>query len=184
MNLELVCHPGTPARGVFAVSAYVSRGATDLLVNWEVRGDNTNVSGGEGAGPGRQDELWQSTCFEAFVRPIGRDLYVELNVSPTGAWASYLFDAYRENMRAASAQVANDRPFILVDERIYEALANFDLRADFGAHVSESWALNIAVVIEEYDGIKSYWALAHPTVKPDFHDPDCFVLNLPPPTAP
>ena len=35
--------------------------------------------------------------------------------------------------------------------------------------------------IEEQDGRKSYWALAHPPGKPDFHHPDCFVLDLPPP---
>jgi hypothetical protein len=34
-------------------------------------------------------------------------------------------------------------------------------------------------VIEEVDGGLSYWALAHPPGKPDFHDPNCFALELP-----
>ena len=39
---------------------------------------------------------------------------------------------------------------------------------------------SISAVIEESDGSKSYWALAHPDEeKPDFHHPDCFVLHLP-----
>lgn len=40
--------------------------------------------------------------------------------------------------------------------------------------------LNLAAVIEENDGTKSYWALHHPDPeKPDFHHPDSFVLKLP-----
>jgi len=50
------------------------------------------------------------------------------------------------------------------------------------ATVPESGALkvNLAAVIEEADGAKSYWAHAHPPEgPPDFHHPDCFVLELP-----
>jgi len=41
------------------------------------------------------------------------------------------------------------------------------------------WRLGISAVIEEADGTKSYWALAHPDGKPDFHAPAGFVLALP-----
>ena len=34
-------------------------------------------------------------------------------------------------------------------------------------------------VIEEKDGTKSYWALAHPSPEPDFHNPGCFAARLP-----
>jgi hypothetical protein len=37
----------------------------------------------------------------------------------------------------------------------------------------------LSAVIEEKDGTKSYWAIAHPAEKPDFHDPACFALPLP-----
>jgi hypothetical protein len=40
------------------------------------------------------------------------------------------------------------------------------------------WEAAITAVIEEADGTKSYWALAHPGEKPDFHHPDGFVLEL------
>ena len=40
--------------------------------------------------------------------------------------------------------------------------------------------MGLCAVIEEKDGTKSYWALAHPPGdKPDFHDPACFALELP-----
>jgi hypothetical protein len=46
------------------------------------------------------------------------------------------------------------------------------------------WHVGLSAVIEETNGRKSYWALCHPPGKPDFHHPDCFALELPPPSAP
>ena len=35
-------------------------------------------------------------------------------------------------------------------------------------------------ILEEKDGTKSFWAIAHPPGdKPDFHDPACFAAHLP-----
>jgi ABC-type uncharacterized transport system permease subunit len=39
-------------------------------------------------------------------------------------------------------------------------------------------ALALSVVVEHEDGVLSYWALAHPAAKPDFHHRDAFVLEL------
>ncbi|QLQ12045.1 MAG: hypothetical protein HZY74_00360 [Brevundimonas sp.] len=39
--------------------------------------------------------------------------------------------------------------------------------------------IGLTAVIEDTDGTISYWALAHPSDKPDFHHPDSFVLELP-----
>jgi len=33
-------------------------------------------------------------------------------------------------------------------------------------------------VIEETSGRLSYWALAHPSGKPDFHHADCFACEI------
>ena len=42
------------------------------------------------------------------------------------------------------------------------------------------WELGLSAVLEEKDGTKSYWALAHSEGdKPDFHDPACFAAHLP-----
>ena len=61
----------------------------------------------------RTDELWRTTCFEAFVRTDGG--YVEYNLSPSGAWAAYRFDGYREGMRGL--EIAP--PFIVTDPLIF-----------------------------------------------------------------
>ena len=45
------------------------------------------------------------------------------------------------------------------------------------------WQMGLSAVLEETDGTKSYWALAHPPGAPDFHHPDCFALDIPAPDA-
>jgi hypothetical protein len=42
------------------------------------------------------------------------------------------------------------------------------------------WQLGLSVMIEERGGRKSYWALAHPSGKADFHHPDCFAHEFSP----
>ena len=39
--------------------------------------------------------------------------------------------------------------------------------------------LSVSAVLQDQQGRISYWALAHPSGKPDFHHPDAFVLQLP-----
>ena len=57
-------------------------------------------------------------------------------------------------------------------------------RIELNAHVPlvmfESPHLGLSAVIEGADGSLSYWALVHPPGKPDFHNADCFALELPP----
>ena len=48
----------------------------------------------------------------------------------------------------------------------------------------ERWQLALSAVIEEIDGTKSYWALAHAPGPPDFHNRDCFIATLPAPDSP
>jgi hypothetical protein len=43
-----------------------------------------------------------------------------------------------------------------------------------------SGPVGLSAVIEEADGTISYWAVAHPDGKADFHHRDCFALMLPP----
>ena len=43
--------------------------------------------------------------------------------------------------------------------------------------------LGLSAVIEDDSGKLSYWALKHPSGKPDFHHPDTFVLEIAPPNG-
>jgi hypothetical protein len=39
--------------------------------------------------------------------------------------------------------------------------------------------VGLSAVVKETSGRQSYWALAHPSGKPDFHHSDCFALEVP-----
>ena len=122
------------------------------------------------AGKGRADGLWQTTCFELFVQVPGQPGYIELNLSPSERWNAYDFIAYREGM---SERTFPREPVCAM--RKGEALAIFDAAVPAPALPAAPWRLNMAAVIEEEGGAKSYWALAHPDGSPDFHDAACFV---------
>ena len=127
--------------------------------------------------PARTDELWRHTCFEAFVRSSPGAAYYEFNFAPSTQWAAYRFDDYRSGMRVANEIGA---PRI----EVQTAPDHFTLRAalELGAFSDlprGAWRLGLSAVIEEASGRKSYWALAHPTGKPDFHHADGFACELP-----
>jgi hypothetical protein len=122
--------------------------------------------------PARKDELWRTTCFEAFLRPLAQEGYMEWNFAPSGDWAAYGFTAYREGMTKAEI---GQPPYI----RMEDNFTWWTLGATIAVPADVNWELGLSAVLEETDGTKSYWALAHPRGKPDFHDPGCFAARLP-----
>ena len=64
--------------------------------------------------------------------------------------------------------------------RVEDNLIWWALGATIAVDADSVWELGLSAVLEEKDGTKSYWALAHPHGdKPDFHDPACFAAHLP-----
>ena len=123
----------------------------------------------------RSDNLWLQTCFECFAM-TDEGMYGEFNFSPSTCWAAYSFSSYREHMTPALGKI----PVI----QIHETEARFALTAKLELAAFLPFppkCLGLSAVIEEKDGTKSYWALAHPPGKPDFHHRDCFALELAPP---
>jgi hypothetical protein len=120
----------------------------------------------------RVDGLWQTTCFEAFFGEADGQAYREWNFAPSTDWAAYDFMAYREGMQRAEVPKP---PYI----RMEDNLTWWSFGATISVDADESWKLGLSAVLEEKDGTKSYWALAHCGDAPDFHDPDCFVARLP-----
>jgi hypothetical protein len=122
--------------------------------------------------PWRADELWQTTCFEAFLGPAGEKSYHEWNFAPRGNWAAYDFSAPREGMEKADVR---SPPYI----RMEDNFTWWTVGATIAVDADKRWNLGLCAVLEENDGTKSYWALAHSSEKPDFHARDCFVATLP-----
>ena len=149
-------------------------GAGGLRLWYVVAGAIDTIRFPEWGEPARVDGLWQATCFEAFLRHGNGPAYDEVNLASSRQWAAYRFDAYREGMRPAEI----GQPEITVERWAESIAVGADL--DMGLLLANpAGRLALTAVVEETDGTKSYWALAHPSEKPDFHHPDGFVLDLP-----
>jgi len=175
----LICHPATPCAALVAVGARIAQ-TKDF--GWEVMfvavGTPGELALPVAAPRVHTDELWRTTCFELFLA-CGEDAYAEINLSPSGAFATYHFDHYRTGMRP----IPLPAPEIALDV----GSERMTLTARLGEDClpwDGTGRLGIAAVIEEaVSGRISYWALAHPPGKPDFHHRDCFALTLPPLSA-
>jgi len=178
MQLTLLPHPATPPSHA-GLKLWASVDHAALLGSVAT----TNIWFGVGAPadrfvvpllsePWRADELWKTTCFEAFLKPVGANSYREWNFAPSGNWAAYDFSGYREDMDRADV---GSPPYI----RMEDNFTWWTVGATIATDAETAWALGLSAVLEEKDGTKSYWALAHPPAdKPDFHHADCFAARL------
>lgn len=170
----LHCHPDTPSRGGIRIRVLIKREKRYLYLIYVIECDTTTIRLAPPAKPCRADGLWNSTCCELFARCDGL-AYEEFNFAPSGQWAAYSFAGYRLGMEALGV----DGPpcVTFVDEELDRYLY-LSVMIPQSPHQS-TMSIGLSAVIEETDGTKSYWALAHPPGKPDFHHPDCFALTLP-----
>jgi hypothetical protein len=179
MHKLLRPHPDSPGLATARVEVTVTRPRTDRLVlSYVVTGKMSDVRLPPVMTPARADELWQHTCFEAFVRAASGPSYYELNFAPSTQWAAYRFDSYRSGMGAAeiSAPAIDVRSGL--DSYTLQAALELDRLPDLSRQTS--WRLGLSALIEDRSGGKSYWALAHPPGKPDFHHADGFALEFSP----
>jgi hypothetical protein len=172
MQFRLHPHPDFPPSAVSEVLVEVGRWPDgSLQLDYSLYGKVGRLALPAVAPPERQDELWRTTCFEAFLRPPSG--YWEFNFSPSESWAAYEFTGYRAGMRMLELPVAPD--LSLNDTGRWLGL-------DVNLHLPEeidNAPLGLSAVIEEKSGAKSYWALAHPEGPPDFHHEACFAATLP-----
>jgi len=100
--------------------------------------------------------------------------YYEFNFATSTQWAAYRFDRYRSGMHAAT----EIEPPQIVGRSIPE---RYTLRATLSLpdrQRDRTWRVGLAAVLEERNGNKSYWALAHPPGAADFHHAEGFALEL------
>jgi hypothetical protein len=177
MQFNLVPHPSSPPSdpqfkvwaNVDHASALSATATTNIWFGVGAPASRFVIPEAEEAA--RADELWKTTCFEAFLRADGGDAYREWNFAPSGEWAAYEFSGYRDGMTEADTAA----PYIRVEDN----LTWFAVGATIAVPGDRQWMLGLSAVLEEKDGTKSYWALAHPPgEKPDFHAADCFVAKL------
>lgn len=166
---RLLAHPAAPPSAGVEVLASAALDARGLVLRWSLRAAPHLIAvAPRAARPGRRDRLWEHTCCEAFVARADADGYLELNLAPSEDWALWAFDAYRTGMRAAAASEA-PRLRVLRMPRELRVDAVVDPVAVQGLLGSPPYVVGLSAVVEEQDGRRSYFALAHATDRPDFH---------------
>jgi hypothetical protein len=184
MRVPLKAHPDTPPAIPFAVEVELSiLGAGKLKLHYSVIGSLGELSFPKASAPERRGELWQHTCFEAFIRPESGKSYYEFNFSPSGEWAAYSFTGHRTGMASPPEMLAPGTETRFHHDR-FELLTALELAPLQGLARASMWQIGISAILEQAGGERTFWALAHPPGDPDFHHSDCFALKLAAPNGP
>ena len=179
MRQALKLHPDSRCAAATRVEVEVALPRSgNLVLQYFVTGKMSDLRIPPVSTPARTDELWRHTCFEAFVRAPPSDAYYELNFAPSTQWAAYRFTGHRSGMRVAR-DIGAPRFKVQSDAQCYNLQASLDLDHLSNMPTNAGWHLGLSAVIEEADGRRSYWALAHPPGEADFHHFDCFTHKLP-----
>jgi hypothetical protein len=183
--IALVPHPRAPGAAVRGVHAAAARTPQGLLaLRYRIEADLERLRIPPACAPAPGERLWQHLCCEVFVAPAsaragagagagaaagaGAGAYLEFNFSPSGEWAAYAFERYREGTPLG---VPDPGIAVRTDAQALELSASVEVAA-------AKLRVALCVVIEELDGALSYWALRHPAPRPDFHHPDGFALEI------
>jgi hypothetical protein len=178
MRLALRRHPDSRCVAATRIDVEVSRPcAGSLVLAYVVYGKLSELRLPPIIAPARSDELWRQTCFEAFVGTAAGAAYYELNFAPSTQWAAYRFSGYRSGMCVAT-EISAPRIEVESAPDRYTLQAALKLDGLSGLPRDTGWRLGLAAITEDTNGGKSYWALAHPPGKPDFHHFDCFAHEL------
>ncbi|MGB0562288.1 MAG: DOMON-like domain-containing protein [Spirulinaceae cyanobacterium] len=150
------------------VTGTVERSGERLAIAYELTGDLSQVKLPVPHNwPKRQDNLWQQTCCELFLAPLGQTHYWEVNLLPSGDWNVYRFDAYRAGMQEEE-KITQLRSREQRDFNWLQVTLELDLSLILPPETSIE--LGICVVVERRDRVLSYWAIKHPRNEADFHD--------------
>lgn len=178
MRQALILHPDSRCTAATRIDVEAARPRPGhLVLRYVVSGQMSDPSLPPVTTPKRSDELWRHTCFEAFVRATPGATYYEFNFAPSRQWAAYRFSGYRRGMSVADG-INTPRVEVQSTAEGYSLQASLDLDRLPDLPGDAAWSLGIAAVIEDAEGCSSYWALAHPPGKADFHHPDGFVQEL------
>lgn len=165
----LMLHRTCDLGPIRAVTASIVPTEDGCEAQFRLDGDTSAIRVPESASPERMDNLWKTTCFEIFWQPIGQPGYVEFNLSPSGRWASYDFDSFREGMRDAPVTS------IAISSSHSEASHGdgLILKARIAADLPGPAQVALNAIVEHQDGALQFWALAFPPGPPEFHSEAC-----------
>lgn len=157
--------------------ASVGRRSDALILRYRLAGELSKLRIPAPAMPQRADNLWQHTCFEAFIRANREVSYYELNFSPSRQWAVYVFKGYRDRSRCDD-EAWEPEITVRCEPRNLELEAAVPLNRLPLISAAASLRIGLSTVVEAGDGQLSYWAIKHPGDRPDFHHSDSFALEF------
>lgn len=152
-----------------AVTALLTPTPVGCDAEFRLEGDIGAIVMPEPAASERMDNLWKTTCFEIFWQPIGDTYYREFNLSPSGRWACYDFDSFREGMRDAPVDAISIACSISRSDDFGQLI----LKASIAAELPDPAQVALNAIVEHPDGGLQFWALAFPPGKPEFHSEAC-----------
>ena len=115
----------------------------------------------------RKDGLWNDTCFELFLRPVGKSSYHEFNFSLLPAWNQYFFESYR----LPQPPQKNDKYTL---RKIQWNGHSLEVEL-FGFNPSEKYEVSLTAVLKEKSDLIHYMAIKHTGPEADFHHADSFI---------
>lgn len=177
VHAALAGHHDNPARFHQRVETALTRqpdGALEIV--YAIHGLNLDLRVPTPHAPAPANALWQTTCCELFLGAIGQSGYREFNFSPSGQWTACDFADTRQRLPGAVACPAPTLAFAR-DEDLMRLTAKLPKAA---LPKADTLRIAVAVILETGGGHHGYWALAHPSGKPDFHHHAGFVLSLGP----
>ena len=180
-TLALMAHPASAVPAHWRVEVQLELSADALRLHYRFYAADLRLPAAvtENAAL-RADDLWQHTCAELFVASGDDDAYREFNFSPSGQWAAYDFERYRQRAAALPAIAA---PRIAVGARGGPGaeLTEMTVLLPLAALPDTAYgprSVGLTAVLEAADGLLSYWALMHPERTPNFHHRAGFTLPL------
>lgn len=177
--MRLQPYPDSPAfTQTLSVSVSLSREREGFLLQHRLKGPGIErlSLADPASAPARRDELWKHTCVEVFFAVRGSPCYYEFNGSPSGDWALYRFDDYRQGMVEQPVTLA---PVLRERDQQPGVLRLVWHIPFFTDDVLDRAGITAVVQHQDLPGVSSYWALAHVGDKPDFHQAGSFVCALP-----
>jgi hypothetical protein len=179
-RLLLIQHPDSSCETVAQIEVKVApQSADSLVLSYIVSGQIDDIQMPSVAAAERSDELWCHTCFEIFIGTLESTEYYEFNFAPSTRWAAYRFNSYRSDKTVAT-EVDAPRIKVRAAPDCYTLQASVQIAQLSALSLKSAWRLGLSALIEDKAGHMSYWALAHPPGKPDFHHRDCFAYEFSP----
>lgn len=157
-----------------SVNAYAFRQAGILTIQFQINDPQHEINWPKQNRMERQDYLWESTCFEAFISTPNHNEYFELNLSPSLAWNLYHFTDYRTPKDMPPIRVLKHA---LIKFEIEDHTINAEIDLNALNLADQEITLGLTAVIKTADSL-DYLAIHHPKSEADFHDSMGWTIRL------